>query len=107
MCTLSYICVLCVLQAVDLNLHLMKWRAAPALDTGLVAQTKCLLLGEAGVWVRCSSAGLATFLRFSRVFEQLPMLGGAEVGEPSGAKAAVNLANVGWVRLLVALAVDC
>jgi hypothetical protein len=32
-------------QAVDLNLHLMRWRAAPDLDTGRVAATKCLLLG--------------------------------------------------------------
>lgn len=32
-------------QAVDLNLRLMRWRAAPGLDTASVAATKCLLLG--------------------------------------------------------------
>ncbi|KAK9905456.1 hypothetical protein WJX75_000196 [Coccomyxa subellipsoidea] len=31
--------------AVDLNLRLMRWRAAPALDTARLAATKCLLLG--------------------------------------------------------------
>lgn len=33
-------------QAVDLNLRLMRWRAAPGLDVNTLAQTKCLLLGE-------------------------------------------------------------
>lgn len=33
-------------QAVDLNLRLMKWRAAPQLDVGALAATRCLLLGE-------------------------------------------------------------
>lgn len=32
-------------QAVDLNLRLMRWRAAPELDIGAVASTRCLLLG--------------------------------------------------------------
>ncbi|KIY95304.1 autophagy-related protein 7 [Monoraphidium neglectum] len=32
-------------QAVDLNLRLMRWRAAPALDIAALAATKCLLLG--------------------------------------------------------------
>ncbi|KAG2455180.1 hypothetical protein HYH02_000996 [Chlamydomonas schloesseri] len=32
-------------QAVDLNLRLMRWRAAPQLDVGALAATKCLLLG--------------------------------------------------------------
>ncbi|KAJ9509421.1 hypothetical protein QJQ45_001884 [Haematococcus lacustris] len=32
-------------QAVDLNLRLMKWRAAPALDLCALNTTKCLLLG--------------------------------------------------------------
>ncbi|CAD7703403.1 unnamed protein product [Ostreobium quekettii] len=32
-------------QAVDLNLRLMLWRAAPNLDTRKIADTKCLLLG--------------------------------------------------------------
>lgn len=32
-------------QAVDLNLRLMRWRAAPGLDIGKMAATKCLLLG--------------------------------------------------------------
>ena len=32
-------------SAVDLNLKLMRWRAAPALDTARLAATKCLLLG--------------------------------------------------------------
>lgn len=31
--------------AADLNLKLMKWRAAPSLDLGCLAATKCLLLG--------------------------------------------------------------
>ncbi len=31
--------------AVDLNLKLMRWRAAPSLDTARLAATKCLLLG--------------------------------------------------------------
>lgn len=32
-------------SAVDLNLQLMRWRAAPSLDTTTIAQTRCLLLG--------------------------------------------------------------
>lgn len=32
-------------SAVDLNLRLMRWRAAPALDTARLAATRCLLLG--------------------------------------------------------------
>jgi hypothetical protein len=32
-------------SAVDLNLRLMRWRAAPALDTARLAATSCLLLG--------------------------------------------------------------
>lgn len=32
-------------SAVDLNLSLMRWRAAPSLDVGRLATTKCLLLG--------------------------------------------------------------
>jgi len=32
-------------SAADLNLKLMKWRAAPSLDLGRLAATKCLLLG--------------------------------------------------------------
>lgn len=32
-------------QAVDLNLRLMKWRAAPELDLDTIKNTKCLLLG--------------------------------------------------------------
>ena len=33
-------------QAVDLNLRLMRWRAAPSLDIDALARTKCLLLGR-------------------------------------------------------------
>jgi hypothetical protein len=33
-------------QAVDLNLRLMRWRAAPDLDIPTLAATRCLLLGE-------------------------------------------------------------
>jgi hypothetical protein len=33
-------------QAVDLNLKLMRWRAAPGLDIDRMAATRCLLLGE-------------------------------------------------------------
>ncbi len=32
-------------SAVDLNIELMRWRAAPTLDTAKIAQTRCLLLG--------------------------------------------------------------
>ena len=32
-------------SAVDLNLNLMRWRAAPGLDTKKLAAAKCLLLG--------------------------------------------------------------
>jgi ubiquitin-like modifier-activating enzyme ATG7 len=32
-------------QAVDLNLRLMRWRAAPGLDVPSLARTRCLLLG--------------------------------------------------------------
>ena len=32
-------------QAVDLNLRLMRWRAAPRLDTLRMATLKCLLIG--------------------------------------------------------------
>ena len=32
-------------QAVDLNLRLMRWRAAPELDLQVLSNTKCLLLG--------------------------------------------------------------
>ncbi|EFN52000.1 hypothetical protein CHLNCDRAFT_37099 [Chlorella variabilis] len=32
-------------SAVDLNLRLMRWRAAPSLDVGAIAATRCLLLG--------------------------------------------------------------
>jgi len=31
--------------ALDLNLSLMRWRAAPALDTAALAAARCLLLG--------------------------------------------------------------
>jgi hypothetical protein len=39
-------------QAVDLNLRLMKWRLWPQLDTSLLANTTCLLLGAGtlGSW---------------------------------------------------------
>lgn len=33
-------------EAVNLNLRLMLWRAAPNLDTQKIADSKCLLLGE-------------------------------------------------------------
>ena len=32
-------------SAVDLNLNLMRWRAAPDLNTKKLAEAKCLLLG--------------------------------------------------------------
>ena len=32
-------------QALSLNLKLMRWRAAPALDLEAIAATHCLLLG--------------------------------------------------------------
>jgi len=32
-------------SAADLNIRLMKWRAAPALDIDALASTRCLLLG--------------------------------------------------------------
>lgn len=32
-------------EAVNLNLRLMLWRAAPSLDTAKIAESKCLLLG--------------------------------------------------------------
>jgi len=32
-------------SAADLNLKLMTWRALPSLNIGLLAATKCLLLG--------------------------------------------------------------
>lgn len=31
--------------ALDLNLSLMRWRAAPSLDTAALSRTRCLLLG--------------------------------------------------------------
>ena len=37
-------------SAVDLNLRLMRWRAAPDLDTGRLARTRCLLLGAGAAW---------------------------------------------------------
>lgn len=44
-------------NSVRLNIKLMRWRALPALDVELLAQTKCLLLGAgecetAGHWMR-------------------------------------------------------
>ncbi len=36
-------------SAIDLNLKLMRWRAAPALDTARLAATKCLLLGAGNI----------------------------------------------------------
>jgi ubiquitin-like modifier-activating enzyme ATG7 len=39
---------------VDLNLRLMRWRAAPALDVGALSALRCLLLG-AGT-LGCSAA---------------------------------------------------
>ena len=41
--------------AADLNLKLMKWRAAPSLDLARLASTKCLLLGAGAV--RCVCTG--------------------------------------------------
>lgn len=41
-------------SAVDLNLRLMRWRAAPGLSIDQIASTKCLLLG----------AGLPLFFPF-------------------------------------------
>lgn len=35
-------------QAVDLNLRLMRWRAAPGLDINKMSDAKCLILGAAG-----------------------------------------------------------
>lgn len=32
-------------SAADLNLKLMRWRALPSLDLGLLSSTRCLLLG--------------------------------------------------------------
>jgi hypothetical protein len=34
------------MQAVDLNVRLMKWRLWPSLDTAMLSATKCLLLGR-------------------------------------------------------------
>ncbi len=39
--------------AVDLNLKLMRWRAAPSLDTARLAATKCLLLGAGATYMFC------------------------------------------------------
>lgn len=36
-------------SAVDLNLRLMHWRAAPGLDLAKLTATKCLLLGAGGL----------------------------------------------------------
>jgi ubiquitin-like modifier-activating enzyme ATG7 len=36
-------------SAVDLNLRLMKWRAAPELDIARLAAAKCLLLGAGNI----------------------------------------------------------
>jgi ubiquitin-like modifier-activating enzyme ATG7 len=43
--------------AADLNLKLMKWRAAPSLDLARLASTKCLLLGAGAA--RCVRWGVA------------------------------------------------
>jgi hypothetical protein len=42
--------------AADLNLKLMKWRAAPSLDLARLAATKCLLLGAGAALARTRSA---------------------------------------------------
>lgn len=47
--------------AADLNLKLMKWRAAPSLDLARLAATKCLLLGAGAVALwrsKCADCGL-------------------------------------------------
>ena len=57
--------------AVDLNLKLMRWRAAPALDTARLAATKCLLLG--------AGARLCLFLQHGTLLHDL-LFGGQALG---------------------------
>lgn len=46
-------------SAVDLNLRLMLWRAAPSLDLPALAATRCLLLGAGALPLLPHSAGQA------------------------------------------------
>jgi hypothetical protein len=50
-------------QAVDLNLRLMRWRAAPELDLSLLASCRCLLLGAGTLGCAVSRTLLAWGVR--------------------------------------------
>lgn len=43
-------------SAADLNIRLMKWRAAPSLDIDSLARTRCLLLGAGQPCLSCFKA---------------------------------------------------
>ena len=101
--------------AVDLNLKLMKWRLAPDLDLGKIAQTKCLLLGAGTLGCYVARSLMAWGVRqisfvdngnvsFSNPVRQ-PLFNFKdclEGGSPKAAKAAEALQNIfpGVVRLV-------
>jgi hypothetical protein len=78
-------------SAVDLNLRLMKWRAAPLLDIGRMSRAKCLLLGAGAREPGHPRQSLAF-----RVYKTLnPMCAGAGAPEAEPCRLAVagNLTN--------------
>lgn len=91
-------------QSVDLNLKLMKWRAAPELDLDIIKGTKILILGSGTLGCYVSRALMAWGVRtitlvdnstvsYSNPVRQ-PLFEFADYGKPKGEAAAAALKRV-------------